>query len=249
MMALMAETTDLTAPPGFLPLYRQVRDILIGRIISGQWTPGAALPSEMQLAADLGVSQGTVRKALDSMADDRLVVRHQGKGTYVAEHDQDRVLFQFFNIVSDSGEKRFPDSAGVRLSKMPASAHSRERLQLPPGSKVWHITRQRLLDGQAVILETIELPATRFAGLGEIKSLPNNLYELFAARFAQPVVRAIEGLKAVNAMPEQAAALNCEPGTALLLIDRTAIALDGTPMEWRRSYCLTAHFHYLSDLK
>ena len=68
---------------GFRPLYRQARDVLVGRINDGIWQAGQVLPSEMEIAADLGVSQGTARKALDEMESENLVVRHQGRGTFV----------------------------------------------------------------------------------------------------------------------------------------------------------------------
>src|SRR6478672_7519758 len=77
---------------GFRPLYRQVRDVLVKRIADGVWQAGQMLPSEPDIAADLGVSPGTVRKALDEMTAENLVVRRQGRGTYVARHDDARIL-------------------------------------------------------------------------------------------------------------------------------------------------------------
>ena len=95
---------------GFRPLYRQVRDLLVRRIADGIWQAGQPLPSESEIALDLGVSQGTVRKALDEMTAENLVVRRQGRGTYVARHDDARILFQFFKLVPDTGERSFPES-------------------------------------------------------------------------------------------------------------------------------------------
>src|SRR5688500_8333636 len=88
---------------GFRPLYRQVKDVLVGRIASGAWRAGDAIPSEFEIAAELATSQGTVRKALDEMTAERLVVRRQGRGTFVARHDDARILFQFFKLVPDEG--------------------------------------------------------------------------------------------------------------------------------------------------
>src|SRR6476660_936637 len=98
---------------GFRPLYQQVRDMFVQRLVEGQWLPGQALPSEMELASEIGVSQGTVRKALDALAAENLVVRRQGRGTFVAEHDEARILFQFFKLLPDSGEAAFPESKVV----------------------------------------------------------------------------------------------------------------------------------------
>src|SRR5580704_8078982 len=93
---------------GARPLYAQVREVLVRRLVDGVWAPGEGLPSEMELAAELDVSQGTVRKALDTMAADKLLVRHQGRGTFVSIHDEARILFQFFKLAPDMGEPVFP---------------------------------------------------------------------------------------------------------------------------------------------
>ena len=77
---------------GFKPLYAQVREQLMRRLVDGVWLPGMLLPSEMELARQLNVSQGTVRKALDSMTADNLVLRRQGRGTYVAEPEESRMF-------------------------------------------------------------------------------------------------------------------------------------------------------------
>ncbi len=93
---------------GFRPLYRQVKAIFVRRLVEGVWSPGTALPSEGQLASEIGVSQGTVRKALDELAAENLLVRRQGRGTFVAEHDERRILFQFFKLVPDDGDPALP---------------------------------------------------------------------------------------------------------------------------------------------
>src|SRR3712207_6352868 len=95
---------------GVLPLYRQVMARLVHRIAEGVWRQGDALPTEFEIAAELGVSQGTVRKALDAMAAENLIVRQQGRGTFVARYDDQRILFHFFKLAPDEGERRFPES-------------------------------------------------------------------------------------------------------------------------------------------
>lgn len=100
---------------GFRPLYRQARDVLVGRINDGTWQAGQAIPSEHEIAADLGVSPGTARKALDEMESENLVIRHQGRGTFVARHDDARIIFQFFKLTPDSGEREFPGSKILRI--------------------------------------------------------------------------------------------------------------------------------------
>src|SRR5690606_120113 len=94
----------------YKPLYVQVRDTLVRRLIDGLWQPGQLIPSEIELAREVGVSQGTIRKALDAMTTENLLVRRQGRGTYVAEPEDGRMLFQFFRLVQDGVARSFPTS-------------------------------------------------------------------------------------------------------------------------------------------
>jgi GntR family transcriptional regulator len=234
-------------PPGFRPLYKQVRDILIKRIAEGIWQAGQALPSEPEIAADLRVSPGTVRKALDEMAAENLVVRRQGRGTYVARHDDARILFQFFKLVPDSGERAFPDSRVLDVS-VGVRREAAGMLGLAGAQPVLCLKRVRMLGGRPCVVETIVLPAALFPGL-ESRAIPNNLYELYATEFGVTIGRAREKLKAVAAGPEEALHLGVPAGTPLLRVDRQAFALDGRLAEWRVSLCRTDDLHYSSDLR
>ncbi len=237
-----------TEPLGFRPLYAQVKAILVRRLVDGVWAPGAALPSEGQLAAEIGVSQGTVRKALDELAAENLLVRRQGRGTFVAEHDERRILFQFFKLVPDDGVARFPDSAVLSVGVSAGDAGEREALDLEAGESVIRIRRVRSLDASPLVLETVSLPRRLFDGI-ETGPVPNNLYSLYAARYGVTVANAREKLKAVALDADEAVLLAVPPGTPALRIDRLALALDGAPVERRVSLCLTEGAHYLSDLR
>lgn len=233
---------------GYRPLYAQVRDNFVQRLVDGTWQPGQLLPSEMELAAETGVSQGTVRKALDAMAGERLLVRRQGRGTFVAEHDEARILFQFFKLQPDEGEQSFPESRILGCTRAAASREEAQILRLSPGSEVLRIGRVRTLGGEPVIVETLVLPVEIFGALGA-GEIPNNLYGVYAQRFGITVSQAREKLKAIALEPDDAALLGAKPGAPALLIDRLALSLDGVPVEWRVSRCLTDRFHYLSDLR
>ena len=233
---------------GFRPLYRQVKDVLMRRIADGVWAAGNALPSEPDIAADLGVSHGTVRKALDELAAENLVVRRQGKGTFVARHDEERILFQFFKLIPDSGERRFPDSRVLGVVAREADAVAARVLNLKKGARVIVIERVRTLAETVCIVERITLPRALFPGL-EKRDLPNNLYELYRAEFGVTIARATERLKAIAATRREAKHLGVAAGTPLLAIDRTALAIDGAPVEWRVSLCRTDTVHYLLDLR
>lgn len=233
---------------GYSPLYRRVKQAIVDRMIAGDWMPGAILPSEIQLGEQMGVSQGTVRKALDELAAENIVVRHQGRGTFVAVHDQNRTLFQFFKLVDSNGEKRFPETLFSEIQGAPADADERKNLGLPAGAKVWRVRRHRALKGRVTLIERIALSAERFARLNDFVPLPNNIYQLFERQFGVTIARAVESLRAVSADKASAKVLGCREGDPLLRIDRLAYSLDGAVAEFRRSDCLTTEFSYLSDL-
>jgi len=233
---------------GFRPLYRQVRDVLVKRIVDGVWKPGETLPNEFNIATNLGVSQGTVRKALDQLVTEKFVLRRQGKGTFVASHDEARIMFQFFKLVPDSGQGEFPDSLILDVKVAAADKKAAAALALRTSARVVRIERIRSLAGRICIVERILLPRTLFPGI-EKRDLPNNLYELYRSDFSVTIVRASEKLKAIAATRREAKHLGLKPGAPLLSIDRTAFAADGRPVEWRVSLCQTDALHYLADLR
>jgi len=233
---------------GYKPLYSQVRDVLVRRLAAGRWHSGEVLPSEFQLAEELGVSQGTVRKALHSMTVDGLLVRHQGRGTFVSEYDDARILFHFFKLMPDGGPAAFPTSKVFSVKESPASAEEIEQLALSKKDRVVRIKRVRILEGRPAIVESISVPAVLFPGLLDYE-MPNNLYALYARAFGIKIGRARERIKAVTLNTDSAKRLDAASGTAALQIDRVAQDLENRPIEWRLSICLTERIHYLSDLR
>lgn len=233
---------------GFRPLYARVGDRLRRKIASGEWPAGHMLPSETLIAQELGVSQGTVRKALDEMEAGRLIIRQQGRGTFVAGHDEARILFQFFKLVPDEGTALFPESRVLSTEAGDASEAEADKLSLSRGEPVIRIRRVRSLAGRPSIIETIVLPAAFFDGL-EKQEVPNNLYDLYARRFGVTVAGGSESLKATLLSVEDARLLDLPAGSPALLIDRMATDISGRAVEWRLSLCDTRHLHYACDLR
>jgi len=232
---------------GFRPLYLQVQEEITRQLASGRWQPGTMLPSEMELARELGVSQGTVRKALDAMTADRILVRRQGRGTFVAEYEESRILFQFFRLYPDAGERLFPVSKVLELSPAKPDAAECEALGLDHNAAIWRLTRLRYHGSSLLMRETLSLPAAIFPGLND-GEIPNNVYRLYSQRWGVTITRIAEKLKAVAADETDHALLGCAPGTPLLEIRRVAYDLHKRPVEYRRSRCLTDTMHYASDL-
>ena len=230
------------------PLYEQVREAILERIQGGDWPPGGPLPSEPALATELGVSQGTVRKALDALANAQIVVRRQGRGTFVVEQTPAHVLFRFFNIFAGDGTQVLPDSHKPRVSKAKATRREVERLNLSPGADVLRINRVRTRKAAPFIVETISLPLGLFPDLADHGELPNTLYDLFQRRYGQLVVRADERVTATSAKSREARLLKIAQGLPLLRVDRVAYGLDERALEWRVSLCHLDDAFYLARL-
>ena len=235
--------------PDARPLYEQARALLLERIRSGVWAPGSPLPNEFQLAAELGVSQGTVRKALNALADEKLVVRRQGRGTYVAEHTPADVLFRFFQIYDLEGNRVVPESQNQRTSRGKANANERARLKLASGTRVIRHSRIRTHLGTPFIDERIVLPDDLFADLGKGAEIPNTLYDLFQRKFGVTVGRADEKLTAALADRSVSRTLGVPVDTPLLRIDRVTYAIDSQPIEWRISLCHLDGLNYAVELR
>ena len=228
------------------PLYAQVRARLVERIRSGVWKPGQLIANEFDIAAEFGVSQGTARKAIGDLASEGLVVRRQGRGTFVVEHTPDHVLFRFFSIFDESGEAVIPDSRDAGSVVARADTEACATLGLDSDATVVRIVRTRTRNGVPLIRETIALPEALFPGLAERSPIPNTLYDLFQKAYGVLITRTDDRLSAVAADPRTAAILEVATGTPLLKIDRIAYGLDDKPVEWRVSYCHLGGAHYLA---
>lgn len=233
----------------YKPLYMQVKESLVGYLIDGTWQPGQLIPSEIELAKQTGVSQGTVRKALDAMTAEHLLVRQQGRGTYVAVQEESQILFRYFRLRPDAGDQAFPESSVLTMLEAAANETERKGLHLKAGESVFRISRIRRVGETPVLTEMISLPLSRFSAMRELEELPNNVYQLYSERWGITVARADERLKAVLSEKEDVSTLGCGIGQPMLEISRVAYDLEDKPVELRISRCLTDNFHYRSELK
>lgn len=237
--------------PSFRPLYLQIRDLLVERLDASEWQPGDPIPSEVELAARFNVSQGTVRKAIDVLAADNLLVRRQGKGTYVATHTEERhSLFRFLRIRRNDGLDEYPVSRLIDVRRARASSEAARALALKAGDPV--IVLRRLLEygGEPAVLDEIVVSAALFKGLtrARVAAYRGSMYSLFETQFGVRIVRAQEKLRAVDADAQSAGLLRVEPGQPLLAVERVTYTYADRAVEWRRGLCTTRRHHYLNDL-
>ena len=236
--------------PTFVPLYRQVKDIVISRIARGDWRPGEALPAEPKLGQELGVSAGTVRKALDELTAEKLLVRQQGRGTFVATQTPDSSLFHFFRLVDANGDRVIPTSRELERGHGPATAEERRRLGLRAGAKVMRLHRLRAARDANVMIERIVVPLRLFPDLHRFEGeLPNTLYDLYQRAFGKTVRRVSERLR-VGTLDgaQEASLLGLPSGASVLEIDRIAYTFDDAPVEWRLSKVDTRLFFYINEI-
>jgi len=232
------------------PLYREVKAALVASLAAGEWPAGEALPSETKLAERFGVSIGTIRKAVDELVGQRVLVRQQGRGTFVATHGPRRLLFHFFHIARDDGEKELPDPELLAFERGRAEPVEAERLGIAAGDRVIRIRNLLRLGGEPVVLDAIVLPHALFPDLTEkiFRDRDETIYGLYQTRYGINVVRAVERLKARLADRATAKVLRVAPGAPLLRIDRTALTYHDRPIELRTSLVDTAEHEYLADL-
>lgn len=225
-----------TAPFSTRPLYLQVRDLLVSRIAGGEWKPGATLPNEVDLARDLSVSPGTVRRALEQMEEERLIHRRQGRGTFVADHTSDELAIRYTNIRDSHGVRISGEVADARYAHGPASDLEQRRLRLRPSANVTRIHRIRRNNETPFMVEDVALPDALFPGMAGRKEVPHRI-ALLAQEYGVLLGRAEEHVKIVLADEQVAKELAIPRRTPLLQLDRVVYSLDGRPVEWRLAKC------------
>ncbi len=242
---------ELVSSPSFQPLYQQIKALITQRLIAGEWAPGVAIPSEMDLAARFGVSQGTVRKAIDELAAENILIRRQGKGTFVATHNEDKVKLRFLRLVAADGSKELLDNQLLSCERSKASANVARMLEIRTGSAVIAVDRLLVFSGKPLILDRIVLPAAPFKGVtaDRINAFNGSMYRMYETQLGIRMVRAEERLTAVGADAEVASVLGVRLGTPLLSIERVSYTYGDKPMEWRLGLCLTEDHHYLNHLE
>jgi GntR family transcriptional regulator len=246
----MSAVPQAEATPLFQPLYRQIAALITKSLDAGEWQPGQAIPSELELAARFKVSQGTVRKAVDELAAANLLVRRQGKGTFVASHAEERNQFRFLRLAPDDGSAERLARKFLDCKRMRPSAEVAQALDMPTSQAVLQVRRLLYFRGAPVVLDDLWLPLALFRGLTEqlLSAYEGPLYGLFEKQFGVRMIRAEEQIRAVAADADSAVLLEVAPGAPLLSVSRVSFTYGDRPVELRRGLYDTAHHHYRNRL-
>lgn len=243
----------MISAPAFSPLYQQIKALLLQSLLALEWKPGEAIPSEFELATRYRVSQGTVRKAIDELAAENLLIRRQGKGTFVATHIEQQSQYRFLKLMPNSGDPGREGPAQrtiVDCKRLRASTEVARALGIRSGDPVLQVRRVLAYGGEPTILEDIWLPGGPFKGLTaeRLSEYHGPMYALFETEFGVHMVRAVEKIRAVLPEKDQCLLLNVEQTTPLLSVERIAFTYNDTPMEMRRALYLTSNHYYRNEL-
>ncbi|MBK6402320.1 MAG: GntR family transcriptional regulator [Rhodocyclaceae bacterium] len=236
--------------PTFSPLYRQIKSLILQSLEGGEWRPGEVIPSETELAGRFGVSQGTVRKAVDELAAENLLLRRQGKGTYVASHNDPRAFFRFLRLEALKGDIGPSISVPLECWRAKAGLEAARVLGIKLAEPIVIVRRLLQFSGKPVVVDEIYLPGDVFGGLTleMLRNWPGSLYSLFESEFGVRMVRAEERLRAVAADRASAELLGVKEGSPLLSVERVSFSYGGRPVEWRRGLYSTSDHCYVNEL-
>lgn len=225
------------------PLYRQIRDFLRGRIASGQFAVGSTLPTEAVLQSTFGVSRATVRSAIRELVAEGTVRPTPGVGTVVIRSRPPVLPSLLRGFTEDLVLRGIPTEARVISARMvPPPPLVRDRLETLPGEEVLHLVRLRLMAGSALALMNNYVPAS--IGIGPDEDFSGPLYQLIERSHRHFITHGRDAIGARAARPEDAAALEVEVGTPVLVLKRTAYIAHDRPVEYVEAVIRTDLYEY-----
>jgi GntR family transcriptional regulator len=232
-----------------IPLYHQLKTLILREIEAGHWKPDQQLPTEEQLSARFHVSKITVRQALRELSNAGWVRREQGRGTFVqkpALEEGPRKLTSFTDEMRDHGI--VASSQVLDKSVLAAPVDIAAKLEIPVADPVFRLRRLRLADGIAMGIQTAYLPLAMVPGIEEIKFTDKSLYEVLRSRYGLHPVSAKETLIAVVVNNEDASLLRVPQGSPALAAERMTFLPQARPLEYAQSLMRGDRYKIVLDL-
>jgi GntR family transcriptional regulator len=220
-----------------LPLYYRIMEQLREEIKRGHWNVDDKIPSEAELCDLFGVSRAVVRQALNELENDGLVIKKQGKGTYVARPRETSHLAQellgFYEEMAKRGTP--PISKVLRQKVEPASYTVAEQLKVIPGSEVIVIERVRYVNNEPILLVTSFLPFNLCSSILDTDLRTNSVYGYLENDLGLKPSYGRRIIQAVSANKQHALLLQVDEGDPLISFDGITYLADGRPIEWYHS--------------
>lgn len=233
-----------------MPLYKEVRDQIVESLVGAEWQPGELLPSEKQLAQRFSVAISTIRAAIGELVASKILVRKQGKGTFVAHHSDRGSRYRFFNVVNNNGGKEPFDRMLLSITKEKADANALRIFQLPANQRGGDVHRMRIklsARGPAFAVAEIAVPAHLFPNL-DASGVPDgdeSLYALYQEKYGVNIIRVVEKIFAVKASASVVKTLSLTAGEPVLEVRRIGYTFNDVAVEQRTTWIHTKHYHYL----
>ncbi|SAK84340.1 GntR family transcriptional regulator [Caballeronia temeraria] len=243
----MSTVTAMPIGPGGTR-YKEVKEAMLAALGAQEWKGGEVIPSEKKLAERFGVSIGTLRKAIDELCAENILIRHQGLGTFVAQHRRDRHFFRFFRVARRDGDRTYPVVTLVNFRRAKSTPLVAARLGIDEGTRLFVFTNALALHDKIVVVDTVMLPETKFPGLTEsmLKSRPNTLYNFYQDAFGINVTGTDERLRVGRASELESRLLELDVGAPVLEVERVAYSLNQKPVEYRLTHINTDEYEYVA---
>lgn len=230
--------------------YKKVKLSITQALNQRRWALNEAIPSEPRLAKKFKVSIGTIRRAINELVSENILVREQGRGTFVVSHTEDYMLNVFFRIENKSGKRELPQSDLLSFKKIKPSKFISSCLQLSNNEKIYKIKTALTFNKSPAIIDEIYLSEKMFPDLVESYFFERSgtLYKLFQEKYGVTVIKARETVEAILSTEETAALLRQKTGSPILKITRLAYAYKNTPVDLRIRLVDAAHYRYFNTL-
>jgi GntR family transcriptional regulator len=232
-----------------VPLYKEVRRYILSKMDSGEWKPGEKIPPELDLAKNLNVALSTVRAGIKDLAEEGLLWRRQGKGTFIARHDVQSQMLRYSNLYSSCDEKLLTSRKILSIRRIRPSHEIHQELQLNQhGSKlVYAVTALLNIEDSPVALMKLFLPCHLFPGLkiDDLRQKNHHLYLVYQKTHGINVVRMEERIHARAADVEFSNLVGANPGDPVLHVHRTSFTFNNVPVELRERTYKADSCHYL----
>lgn len=229
-----------------LPRYKAIKLEVTRALSSGKIAADEPLPTEKQLAARYGVSVGTVRRAMDELVAEHVVVRQQGRGTFLAPFSSERLLNRFWPVFRKDGEREIPIVQTLRFEEARADAETARALTIAEGAPIYRIVNLLLMGGNPVLLDDVRVARALLPGLTEdnFVARENTMYGFYQSAYGVNVIRVVDRIRSVAADAETARRFGIPAGTALLESTRIAFTFEDHPVELRRTLIHTQAYEY-----